>query len=266
MMPEFAATLTLATESAAVGEAGTGLLAALSALLALTLLEIVLGVDNVVFIAILAERVEASKQRLARNLGLAMAMLMRIGLLLVASWVVGLEQHVLFTLPLAENLGIEHPEISWKDLILFAGGAFLLAKAVMELHHMASGDHTDERAKRSTTATLGGVLTQIVVLDMVFSIDSVITAVGMTDILWVMITAVMIAVGMMMVFAGPLSRFVKNHPDIKVLALAFLVLIGFLLIVEALEVHVPRGYVYFAMAFALAVDLVQMRVKRRGHA
>ncbi|MEM1165905.1 MAG: TerC family protein [Planctomycetota bacterium] len=268
------APLLAATESAeAVGAAteGAGLfsVAALSALLALTALEIVLGVDNVVFIAILAEKVEAGKQVLARNLGLVLAMVMRIGLLFLASWVITLESTIVFTLPGGDALPVGDPAISVKDLILLLGGGFLLTKAVLEIYHMANAHPTDERAKATRVASsLSAVLTQIILLDLVFSVDSVITAVGMTDQLPVMITAVMIAVGVMLVFAGPLSAFVKRHPDIKVLALAFLVLIGVLLTVEAFEAHVPRGYVYFAMAFALAVDLVQMRVeatKARSH-
>lgn len=222
----------------------------LIAFLTLTALEIVLGVDNLVFLAILCDRLPEEKQRFARRLGLAGAAVMRILLLLVIDWIASLtEPFVEFQL-----LGFDIAP-SWRDVILFLGGLVLIAKATIEIGHMVGAPEED---KSSTTkravASLGVVITQVMAMDLIFSLDSVITAVGMADHLWVMVTAVLVAVGVMMVFAGPVSRFVQNRPTVKMLALAFLVLIGFTLVMDGSGIHVPKGYIYFAMGFALAVE------------
>jgi len=230
----------------------------LTALVALTALEIVLGIDNIVFIAIVSDRLPEHQAPRARKLGLLAAMAMRVVLLLGVVWIMKL-QATLFTVP------ITGWEISGKDLILVAGGLFLVAKATHEIHGMMElHEEAGERAAKGTkAATFSGVIIQIMLLDAVFSIDSVITAVGMADALWVMITAVVIAIGVMLIFADPIANFVRRHPSIKMLALSFLVLIGVMLMVESVDIHIPRGYVYFAMAFALAVDLLQMRIKKK---
>lgn len=238
-------------------------------LIALTSMEIILGIDNIIFIAILAQRLPEGQQGKARTLGLMAAMGMRLVLLASISWVMSL------TTPLFEltSLGIpldwipgEHPEetngISVRDLILIIGGGFLIFKSVREIHHKMEGDEEDEHGIPDQV-TMGSVLTQIMILDIVFSLDSVITAVGMVDQLWVMMAAVIISVGFMLVAAGPVSRFVQKHPTIKILALSFLILIGFTLMVEGFDQHISKGYIYFAMTFALAVEFVNMRVRKR---
>ena len=234
----------------------------LTALVALTVLEIVLGIDNIVFIAIVSDRLPEKQAPRARKLGLLAALGMRIVLLLGVVWIMKL-QTTLFVLPILEV------DVSAKDLILLAGGLFLVAKATHEIHGMMElHEEAGERAAKTAKAvSFSGVILQIMILDAVFSIDSVITAVGMADALWVMITAVTIAIGVMLIFADPIANFVRRHPSIKMLALTFLVLIGVLLIIEGLDVHMKghnlRGYVYFAMAFAFAVDLLQMRIKKK---
>ncbi len=223
------------------------------ALLTLTLLEIVLGVDNVVFIAILADKLPRAQRARARFLGLAAAMLSRIVLLFGVAWIVALDQYVLLTVA-------EH-KITPKSLILIAGGLFLLAKATWEIHDkLEVPSEDDERAR--VAARFGRVILQIMLLDLVFSIDSVITAVGMADSIYVMVTAVMIAVGVMMAFSGAISHFVEQYPTLKILALAFLLLIGLTLIVDAVGVHIPKGYIYFAMGFSLGVELLNIRMRK----
>ncbi len=243
-------------------------LTGLMALGTLTILEIVLGVDNVIFIAILTERVPESKQARTRTLGLLLAMVMRLVLLAGAVLVMKLETP-LFDLPLLTEHGSDPPApiaVSGKDLLLLAGGLFLIAKATWEIHHVvdAAGERGGHGSGRTTAVAV--VLTQIVLLDIVFSLDSVITAVGMTSNYWIMATAVVIAVGVMMCFAGPIAAFVKSHPSIKTLALAFLVLIGVLLVADGLHQHLSRGYVYFAMAFALGVELINLKAGARAKA
>lgn len=229
----------------------------LLALVTLTAMEIVLGIDNIVFIAILTSKVEPAKQNRVRLIGLGLAMIFRILLLLTITWVMGL------TAPLFSVLG---QEISGKDLILLLGGLFLIAKATMEIHHkIEDGPHAPEKRK-AAGAAVGAVIAQIIMIDIVFSLDSVITAVGMARALWVMIVAVVIAVGVMMVFAGPISRFVDRHPTMKMLALAFLLLIGVMLVADGLGQHIPRGYIYFAMAFSLGVEILNMRAGLRRRA
>lgn len=216
----------------------------------LLLLEIVLGIDNVVFISILAGKLPAEQRARARTIGLGLAMFLRILLLLSISWIARL------TAPLVTVLG---QEISGRDLILLVGGLFLLAKSTMEIHDKLEGVEGGETTV--VAASFSSVIVQILLLDLVFSLDSVITAVGMTDELGVMIAAVVGAVGVMMVFAGRVSGFVERHPTVKILALSFLLLIGFTLVAEGLEFHIPKGYIYFAMAFSLGVEMVNLRLR-----
>jgi len=223
------------------------------ALLTLTSLEIVLGIDNIIVIAVITSRLPAALQARARTIGLALAMVLRILLLLAISWILGLEA-TLFT--------VAGRGISGRDLILLGGGLFLIAKATKEIHEKMEGAGHEQRTRRVTT--FAAAITQILLLDLVFSIDSVITAVGMARAVWVMVTAIVIAVGVMMIFAGTVSGFVERHPTIKVLALAFLVLIGVLLVADGLGQHLERGYVYFAMAFSLGIELINLRVRARA--
>ncbi|HUE77949.1 MAG TPA: TerC family protein [Longimicrobiales bacterium] len=218
----------------------------------LTALEIVLGIDNIVFISILAGKLPEEKQARARTVGLGLAMLTRILLLLAIAWVIGL------TAPLFEVLG---EEISGRDLILLGGGLFLVGKSTYEIHHKLEGDEHTDPATRSYP-TFAAVITQILLLDIVFSLDSVITAVGMVDEVGVMIAAVVIAVLVMLVAAGPISRFVERHPTVKMLALSFLLLIGVMLLLEGFDQHVPKGYIYFAMAFSLGVELLNLGARK----
>ncbi|MBA3521121.1 MAG: TerC family protein [Gemmatimonadales bacterium] len=221
------------------------------ALATLTVLEIVLGIDNVVFIAILASKLPGEQQDRARRIGLLLAMVMRIALLFSLSWIIRL------TDPLFVVLG---EEISGRDLVLIIGGLFLLAKSTHEIHDRLEGEQGDASAR--VGPSLRSVLIQIVLLDIVFSLDSVITAVGMAEDLGVMVTAVVVAVGFMMVFARPISEFVDQHPTVKILALSFLLLIGVTLIAEGLDQHIPKGYIYFAMAFSVGVEMINLRVRR----
>ncbi len=222
------------------------------ALLTLTVLEIVLGVDNIVFISILSAKLPELQRARARTIGLALALVGRVGLLLSLSWVIGL------TDPLFVLVG---EEISGRDLILLGGGLFLLAKATHEIHASMEGGGPGRAARASSFA---GVLVQILVLDLVFSLDSVITAVGMADDVSVMITAVVIAVLFMMVSAGAISSFIHKHPTVKMLALAFLLLVGVALVADGLNQHIPRGYIYFAMAFSVLVEMLNLRSARRA--
>jgi predicted tellurium resistance membrane protein TerC len=225
---------------------------ALIALVTLTVLEIVLGVDNVIFISILAGKLPADQQDRARKVGLMAAMLMRILLLFSIVWVVRL------TAPLFE---IFDQEISGRDLILLGGGLFLLAKATREIHDKLEGE--EGHASARVAPSFGAVIGQIMLLDVVFSLDSVITAVGMADQLWVMVTAVVVAVGIMMVSAASISGFVNQHPTVKVLALSFLLLIGVSLVAEGLDQHIPKGYIYFAMAFSVFVEMINLRASKK---
>jgi predicted tellurium resistance membrane protein TerC len=224
------------------------------ALLTLILLEVVLGLDNVIFISIVAARLPVHQQKKARRLGLILAMVMRLVLLTVISLILKL-QGDLFTV---FSMGI-----SGKDLILIAGGLFLLYKSSTEIHHKMEGEDGDT-SKKLKANTFAGVIGQILILDLVFSVDSIITAVGMVDELWIMYAAVVVSVGVMLFASEPISKFVNNHPAFKMLALSFLLLIGVSLIAEGLEFHIPKGYIYFSMAFALLVDIFQMRMNRRN--
>ncbi len=221
------------------------------ALVTLTALEIVLGIDNIIFLSILAAKLPAAQQGTARRVGLLLAMGMRVALLFSLSWIMQL------TAPLFTVLG---QAISGRDLILIGGGLFLLGKSTFEIHDkLEGGGHAD--GEGAATATFASVIAQIVLLDIVFSLDSVITAVGMVDELGVMVAAVVIAVGVMMLAAGPIGDFVNQHPTIKILALSFLILIGFTLVVEGFDLHIPKGYIYVAMGFAVAVEFVNLRLR-----
>ena len=223
------------------------------AFLTLTALEIVLGIDNIVFISIVADKLPVAQRAKARRLGLGLAMFIRIALLFSISLIVRA------TAPLFTVVG---QEISGRDLVLLLGGLFLLAKSVHEIHGSLEGEHERGGAGRAA-ASFASVIVQILLLDIVFSIDSVITAVGMTDVLPVMIAAVVVAVGVMMFAAAPIGSFVSKHPTVKMLALSFLILIGVMLIAESFEQHIPKGYIYFAMAFALGVEMLNLRLRKR---
>jgi predicted tellurium resistance membrane protein TerC len=224
------------------------------ALATLTALEIVLGIDNIIFISILVGRVAPERRELARRLGLGLAMVSRILLLLSLAWVMQLTEP-LFTLV---------QDISGRDLILIFGGLFLLWKSVHEIHQsLEGGDDESHAVAGAARATFTSILVQIAVIDIVFSLDSVITAVGLADDVPVMIIAIVVAVAVMMLAARPIGEFVDRHPTIKMLALSFLVLVGFTLIAEGFETHVPKGYIYFAMAFSIGVEMLNLRVRAR---
>jgi predicted tellurium resistance membrane protein TerC len=219
-------------------------------LLTLIALEVVLGIDNIIFISILAGKLPAEQQRKARTWGILLAMLLRLALLAAISVIIKLDNE-LFPL-----FGIS---FSGKDLILILGGLFLIYKSTKEMYHKIEGE-PDDLEHKVNKATFANIIGQILLLDLVFSVDSIITAVGLANELWVMYTAVVVSVIVMLIAAAPISNFVNKHPAFKILALSFLLLIGFTLLVEGFDVHVPKGYVYFAMAFALLVDVVQMKV------
>jgi predicted tellurium resistance membrane protein TerC len=223
------------------------------AFLTLTALELVLGIDNVIFISILVDKLPGARREAARRLGLFLAMFMRVGLLLVLSWLVGLTAP-LFTL-------LDHG-ISGRDLILICGGLFLLWKSTGEIHHSLEGEEGETSS--AVKASFGAVILQIIVVDIVFSLDSIITAVGMVDDVRIMIAAVVVSVGLMMLFASAIGRFVSDHPTIKMLALSFLVVVGVVLIAEGFGNHVPKGYIYFAMAFSLGVEMLNIRLRKRS--
>ena len=222
----------------------------------LTFLEIVLGVDNIIFISILAGRLPGSQQVSARRLGLLLAMGTRILLLFSLSWIVRL------TAPLFTVMG---HELSGRDLILIGGGLFLLWKTTGEIHQSVTGESGHD-APAAAPLSFGAAIVQIMLIDLVFSLDSIITAVGMVDELAIMIAAVVASVGLMMVFAAAIGRFVSDHPTIKMLALSFLVVVGVVLIAEGFDQHVPKGYIYFAMAFSVAVEMLNIRMRRRSQA
>lgn len=224
-------------------------------LLSLCAMEIVLGIDNIVFISILTAKLPREQQARGRSLGLTFALLTRLGLLLAISWIMRLTKP-LFTIPLLGQ------DVSGRDLILLVGGLFLLAKAVYEIHDKLEG--TEHVRSAGGKAAFGTILVQIALLDIVFSLDSVITAVGMAPSISIMMIAMVVAVLAMLIFAGPISSFVERHPTMKVLALSFLLLIGILLVAEGLGQHIPKGYVYFAMAFALGVELVNLRIRPKA--
>jgi predicted tellurium resistance membrane protein TerC len=220
----------------------------------LSMLEIVLGIDNIIFISILVGRLPEAQRDRARRLGLALAMGSRIALLLSLAWIMRL------TAPLFTVMG---NEISGRDLILLGGGLFLLWKSVHEIHGSLEGGHEENQTAGAAKATFAGVLVQIAIIDIVFSLDSVITAVGLADQIAVMVLAILISVGVMMFAAKPIGEFVDRHPTIKMLALSFLVLVGVTLIAEGFETHVPKGYIYFAMAFSVIVEMINIRLRSK---
>jgi len=226
---------------------------ALISLLSLTLMEIVLGIDNIIFISILCNRLPADQQDKARTLGLILALFMRVALLFGISWLVSLKT------PLFEifNFGF-----TGRDLILISGGIFLIYKSTTEIHEKLEGPETDEIDEKKKAGTFQYVILQIVLLDIVFSFDSILTAVGLVQNIWIMVTAVVISLGIMLLAAKSISNFINQHPTVKMLALSFLLLIGVLLFVEGFGVHVPKGYIYFAIFFSLLVEVLNLRMKK----
>jgi predicted tellurium resistance membrane protein TerC len=225
-----------------------------ASLLTLTALEIVLGIDNLVFIAILAGRLPTEQQERARQIGLALALISRLALLASIAWIIGLTQ------PLFDLFA--HP-VSWRDIVLVAGGLFLLYKGTREIHHALEGDGLEGREPKNARTSFLGVVTQIMLLDVVFSLDSVITAIGMANTLWVMATAIIIAVAIMLAASRPLAEFVQRHPTVKMLALSFLMLIGMTLIADGAGLHVPKGYIYAAIGFSIGVEALNQFAARR---
>jgi predicted tellurium resistance membrane protein TerC len=245
--------------------------AALVALVTLTILEIVLGIDNIIFISVLADKLPKERQGRARTVGLALAMILRIVLLLCISWIMSLTTPIPGAgSALASITGDARP-FNWRDMILFAGGVFLIYKATTEIHEKLEGEEHEAGGKKGQIS-FAGVIAQILILDIVFSLDSVITAVGMVQTspenfrtgLIIMITAVVIAVGVMLFAAKPISDFVNRHPTVKMLAFSFLILVGVVLIIDASHRHIPKGYIYFAMAFSIGVEMLNLRLRKKG--
>ncbi len=226
----------------------------LVSLVTLTFLEIVLGIDNVVFISILSDRVPPNQQSKARNLGIGFALIARILLLLMVSWIIGLS-NPLFT--------IDDFSMSVRDLILIAGGLFLIGKSTSEIHAKLEG--TGHTRKNGRVLTLGGAIIQIIIIDLVFSIDSILTAIGLVENIWIIAIAIVISLGVMLAFVKTISDFIRKHPAMKVLAISFLIMIGMLLVVEGFHGHIPRGYVYFSMAFALGIEILNMRIRKNTY-
>lgn len=218
------------------------------ALLTLTFMEIVLGIDNIIFISIVAGKLPVEQQKKARFIGLSLALIMRILLLLSITWIIGLTKPV---------LTISAFELSWRDIILAVGGVFLLVKSILEIHHKVEGVEHEKVIKKVNT--FGYAILQIVLLDLIFSFDSILTAVGLTDQLILMVIAVIVSIVVMMVFARAVSDFVNKYPTIQILALSFLILIGFMLVMEGLHYHVPKGYIYFAVFFSLVIEMLNIR-------
>jgi len=219
----------------------------------LTVMEIVLGIDNIVFLSIVVSRLDPQQAKRARQIGLALALVFRIALLGVLSWMIGLTRPVFVV--------FDHP-VSWRDIILLAGGLFLLYKATAEIHDQIEGESTDETADRKSAGSFSFIIGQIILIDMIFSVDSIITAIGMAEQIEVMIAAVVVAVAVMYAASGAISDFVHRHPTIKMLALSFLLLIGVSLVADGIGFHIPRGYIYFAMAFSALVEIFNLRVRR----
>ncbi len=223
------------------------------ALLTLTFMEIVLGIDNIIFISLVAGKLPKDQQKRARLLGLSAALVMRVLLLLSLTWIIGLTQPVL-------SLG--GFDLSWRDIILISGGVFLLVKSTLEIHHKVEGQFEEKTMKN--VSSFGYAIVQIVLLDIIFSFDSILTAIGLTDQLLLMIIAVVISIIVMMVFAKAVGDFVTKHPTIQILALSFLILIGVMLIVEGAHYHVPKGYIYFAVFFSLSIEMLNMRFRKKN--
>ena len=222
-------------------------------LLTLTFLEIVLGIDNIVFISITADRLPAADQKKARNLGILLALLVRIGLLFTVSWIIGLKDPF---------ISFGDFDLSFRDLILIIGGLFLLGKSTSEIHAKLEGD--DEEIRQVNVLSLRSAIIQIILLDVVFSLDSILTAVGLVDEILIIIIAILISLGVMLAFATRISNFINQHPAMKLLAVSFLMMIGLVLVVEGLHVHVPKGYIYFAMAFALGIEILNMKIRKKS--
>ena len=230
-------------------------------LFTLTLMEIVLGIDNIIFISIVAGKLPANEQGKARTIGLMLALIFRVILLLFISFIVGMKDP-LFVLDLP--FGLQDFGVTGRDMILFAGGLFLIAKSTTEIHGKLEGEEEEHNNVTKVVHSLGKVVAQIILIDIVFSFDSILTAVGLVDHVSIMIIAVIISMGIMLAFSKVISDFVNNHPTIKMLALSFLIMIGFMLVLESLHQHVPKGYVYFAMAFSLLVELLNMRLRKKS--
>lgn len=226
------------------------------ALLTLTFLEVVLGIDNIIFISIITNKLDPEARPRARKWGLILAMGFRIGLLVGLAWIIH------FSTPLFSIFGLQ---ISIRDIILFAGGLFLLAKSTSEIFHKMEGAEDVQLVSKPVTS-VGAVIMQVILMDIIFSFDSILTAIGLTQLLPVMIAAVVIAVIIMLLAAGPISEFIQKHPSLEVLALAFLILIGFMLTIEGLHQHVPKGYIYVAVFFSLGIEFINMRIRKRGEA
>jgi predicted tellurium resistance membrane protein TerC len=225
----------------------------LVSLLTLTFLEIVLGIDNVVFISILSGKLPPNIQARARTVGLALALVARVGLLLAVDWIIGLKDPV---------ITINDFQLSFRDIILIAGGLFLIGKSTSEIHAKLEGEADD--SKNVKTLTFSGAIIQIILIDLVFSLDSILTAIGLVENVVIIIIAIVISLGVMLLFAKAISKFIHKHPAMKVLAISFLVMIGTLLVVEGLHFHVPRGYIYFSMAFAIGVELLNMKIRKKS--
>jgi predicted tellurium resistance membrane protein TerC len=224
----------------------------LVSLLTLTFLEIVLGIDNIVFISIVSGRLPLAQQGKARNVGIFLALLVRILLLMAINWIIGLRATI-FT--------IQEFSLSYRDLILIIGGMFLLAKSTSEMHAKLEGTHDDKDIK---VVTFKSAIIQIVLLDLVFSLDSILTAVGLVENVVIIIIAIVISLGVMLIFSKKISRFINDHPTMKILAISFLLMIGMVLVIEGLHVHVPKGYIYFSMAFALGIEILNMKIRKKA--
>ena len=224
------------------------------ALATLTALELVLGIDNIIFISILAGKLPPERRDAARRVGIMLAAVTRLALLLAIAWIIGL------TAPLFSGAG---HAFSWRDLILIGGGLFLIGKATHEIHQKLEGA-TQQVTAGAAAATFGSVIVQIMLLDIVFSLDSIITAVGMVDERWVMVTAIVVSIGFMLLFARPIGDFVERHPTVKVLALSFLIMIGLVLVADGFGQHIPKGYIYTAMAFSVFVELINLWIRKRS--
>ena len=232
-------------------------------LLTLTFLEIVLGVDNIIFIPIISDKLPKEKQRFARNLGLAFAMIFRVVLLLMINWIIGLKEPVL-TLEWFNEPGSELPlALSWKDIILLGGGIFLIAKSTFEIHGKMSGHDEVPKPKSGASSLMTMVIVQIILIDMVFSLDSILTAIGLVDNVLLMIIAVVISIGIMMAFAAPISAIINKYPSLQMLALSFLVVIGVMLVAEGIHQHVSKNIIYSCLAFSLAVEMLNIRFRNK---
>lgn len=232
-------------------------------LFTLTFLEIVLGVDNIIFISIISNKLPKAKQRFARNIGLVLAMVFRVALLLMINWIIGLKEPVL-TLGFLEEPGTDLPlQLSWKDSILLAGGLFLIGKSTFEIHSKMQVDEVSHAPKSAASGLLTLVIIQIILVDMVFSLDSILTAVGLVDNVVIMIIAVLISMGIMLAFAGPISRIINNHPSLQMLALSFLVVIGVMLVAEGIHQHISKNIIYSCLAFSLIVEVLNIKMRSK---